>query len=201
MTRRRVFHLGAVAALALVVGAGCATLSGQTDSLNALQESVEAYNDAYRWKNYERASLFRPADVRAAFLATYEEDDKSLHVEDYQILKAEVISETAARIVVRLRFMQLPSVTLENRKLVQHWHKVGGRWILETEENSVREIDMSAMADNPDAFGGSSAEAPPGDPNAEVEVTDPEGNVIRQDGKPTNPNEPAPAEPAPADDE
>lgn len=182
-------------ALALAASAGCAHAPGASSDLEELKESVEAYNDAYRWKNYQRASLFRPADIRAAFLATYEEDDKALHIEDYQVLKAEILDEASAKVLVRVRFMLLPSVTLETKNLVQHWHQVGGRWLLETEDNSIREIDMSALAtDDPDAFGGGPEPAP----DMEVEVTDPSGTVLRKDGDP-QPDTPAPAEPTTED--
>lgn len=172
----------------------CASMSGQSSSLEALQDSVEAYNDAYRWKNYERAALFLPPEVRAPFLATYEEDDKALHVEGYRILRADLQGEEAARVVIRVRFMQLPSVTLETKDLVQNWHKVASRWILETEENSIREVDMAKVPGDPSRFGGG---APEPAEDLEVEVTDPQGQVIRQDGKPVpEAEDPAPA-PAP----
>lgn len=179
----------------LLAASGCATTGGGSSELQELQESVEAYNDAYRWKNYQRAALFLPPDMRAAFLATYEEDDKALHIEDYQILRADMLDESSAKILVRVRFMLLPSVTLETKNLVQHWQMVGGRWLMETEENSIREIDPSklGMGDG-DAFGGGPEPAP----DMEVEVTDPSGKVLRKDGDP-QPDTPAPS-PAPAED-
>lgn len=186
-------RLGLVA-LALATQVACATMS-KSSSLEALQDSVEAYNDAYRWKNYERAALFLPPEVRAPFLATYEEDDKALHVEGYRILRADLQSETAARVVIRMRYMQLPSVTLESKDLIQHWHKVASRWVLETEENSIREVDLKAGMPDPSAFGGGTPEA---DPELEVEVTDPQGQVIRKDGAPAPEVAPEGAETTPA---
>lgn len=165
-----------ISALALTGAFACKTPEGK--KLEAFQDSVEAYNDAYRWKNYERAAAFLPADLRGAFVATYEDDKKSLHVEDYKILEAEMDSEDAARVVVRVRYMLLPSVTVQKRTLVQHWHRVDGSWILENEDNSIRDIDESLMPDT-DAFGG--GEAPEG-AEADVEVTAPDGEVIRSDG-------------------
>lgn len=176
----------------LALGAGsvaCQTLGRAGTDLSDLQESVEAYNDAYRWKNYQRAALFLPNDMRAAFLATYEEDDKSLHVEDYQVLRADLLSEKSARVLVRTRFMQLPSVTLETKNLIQHWALVGERWILETEENSIREIDPTKLPAELDTFGGGPEPAA----DLEVEVTGPDGQVLRKDGDP----EPDPAAPPP----
>lgn len=173
----------AVAALALGL-AGCSAFgASQADALKELQDSVEAYNDAYRWKNYERAALFLPPDVRGAFLAAYEEDDKSLHVEDYQIMQANLLTADSAKVTIRVRYMELPSVTLENRTSVQHWQRVAGRWILETEDNPIRALDLSKAAD-PSAFGGGGPEPAP---DVAVEVTDPSGEVIRKDGDVTPP--------------
>ena len=164
-----------------LAAAGCKSMgeSGGDDATRALQDAVQAYNDAYRWKNYERAALYLPADVRGAFLATYEEDDKSLHVEGYQILQVKRPTEDAAQVVVRTRYMLLPSVTLETKSSVQHWHRLGDNWILESEDDPIRAIDPGKLPEDPDAFGG--GEAPAADMS--VEVTDPAGKVIRKDGE------------------
>lgn len=175
------------AAAALALGlAGCSAFgASQQDALKELEDSVEAYNDAYRWKNYERAALFLPPDVRGAFLAAYEEDDKSLHVEGYQILQANLLGADAAQVTLRVTYMELPSVTLQNRTTVQHWHKVSDRWLMEAEDNPIRPLDAAKKA--PEDFGG---DAEP-DPNLGVEVTDPSGKVIRQEGDTTPPPEAA----------
>ncbi len=172
----------ALVGMGLASQIACATVNGSKASLKELQDSVEAYNDAYRWKNFERAAIYLPTDQRAAFLATYEEDDKALHVEGYRILKADIETDTAAKMTIRVRYMLLPSVTLQKRNVIQHWHKVAGRWILETEQNSIREIDPSKLDVDPNAFGGGGPE-PAAD--LEVEVTNPEGTVIRKDGTST----------------
>jgi hypothetical protein len=162
-----------------LVLAGCAT--SQQTAMEELQSAVDGYNSAYRWKNFERAASYLPNDMRAAFIAAYEEDDHSLHVETFQILKVD-LTEDSATVVVRMRYMELPSITLENRTLTQHWHKVNDVWILETEENSIRAIEVGATPKNPDAVKG--VEVPPekqGD--TAIEVSDPEGNVIKKEGE------------------
>jgi hypothetical protein len=169
-------------------GSSCAS-SSQGDAAALLQRSVEAYNEAYRWKNYERASSFLPLDLRAAFVAAHDDDEKSLHVEDYQILSVDHPRDDAADIRVRLTYILLPSNTVEKRTVVQHWQRVGGAWTLEAEDNSIRPIDTRAAPRAPDAFGG---EAPEGAPT-EVEATDPEGRMLRRDGARPEPDE-APSE-------
>lgn len=176
------------ASLLLLGLLSCATARTR-DKLEQLQEAVEGYNEAYRWKNFERAASFLPNDQRAAFVATYEDDEKSLHVEDCQVLKIDMDGTDAALVTVRIRFMLLPSVTVETRKVVQHWHRVNESWLLETEDNSIRKIDATATPQNPDAFGGTDGQ-PNDDTQQQIQVTDPQGNVIRDQ---TTEEEPFPA--------
>lgn len=113
------------------------------DALESLTEAVEAYNHAFRWKTYDQAVLFLPEDLRGPFLAAYEDDESSLQIEDYKIARVLMKSKTAAEVTVRVRYMVLPSVVVQRATLKQYWHEVGGRWILETEENSIRTLDPS----------------------------------------------------------
>lgn len=166
---------------AMMLGA-CASTRMQ-DSMRELQDSVEAYNEAFRWKNFERAAMYMPADLRAAFLATYEDDENSLHIEDFQIVNVNMENEKSATVTVRLRYMLLPSVSVERASLVQHWKKINEAWTLETEDGSIRELALDKKPKNPEAFGRDPADDAV-DPNAThaVEVTDPKGAVLRKEG-------------------
>jgi hypothetical protein len=160
-------------------GAMSACATSSQESMRVLQESLEAYNDAYRWKNYERAATFVPSDLRGAFLATYEDEENGLHIEDYQILRVDMEGEKAATAVVRVRFMLLPSVTVQKTTLVQHWARIGGSWILETEDGSIRELEMGKKPRNPDAFGRDGDDVDDG--HTKVKVESPTGEVLRED--------------------
>lgn len=170
--------LDGLAAKALLLST-CAALSGcaatAQDRLDALRRSVEGYNEAYRWKNYERAAAFLPADLRAAFLASYEEDDKSLHVEGYQILSVSFESPDRADVKVRYRYMALPSVVLEQRVVTQHWARVNEQWILEHERDPIRPVEPGAAG--LEGYGG--PEGPPPAPTMEVEIIDSEGTILQ----------------------
>ena len=176
----------AVVVACAALGPGCASskASASQDDIEALRKAVKAYNEAYRWKNFERAASFLPRDIRMSFIATYEEDEKSLHIENYQILQVQMMNENAADITVRVTFTLLPSFVVQNRRLTQHWHKIGGSWILETEDNSIRELDKTAQPSNPDAFGGGQ---PDDSDDTKVQATDPSGAVIRDDPTPPPP--------------
>lgn len=168
----------AIALVLAALGSGCASTRMQ-DSINQLKDSVEAYNEAFRWKNFERAAMYMPNDLRAAFIATYEDDENSLHVEDYQILNVNVENEQSAVVTVRLRYMMLPSVTVEKATLVQHWRKVSDAWMLETEDGSIRELDPNKLPKNPEVGTGNASDGE--ETNDAVQVEDPKGNVIRKD--------------------
>ncbi|MCK6547886.1 hypothetical protein L6R52_18685 [Myxococcota bacterium] len=169
----------ALSAALLALGVASCAAQKKRDALNQLQESIEAYNEAYRWKNYERAAAYVPADLRGAFLAAHEDEVSSLHVEDWQLLDVNVETPQAAKVTVRVRYMQLPSVIVEKKTVVQHWHEVNGAWILETEENPIRPLDPTKRPKNPEAAG----DPTPDDHPADVEVTDPSGRVIREEGE------------------
>lgn len=135
-------------ALVLAAVTGCASM-GVQDTLEKLREAVEGYNQAFRWKNYERAAQYLPNDVRAAFMTAYDDDESSLQIEDYQISKVDVVNDDEAKVAVRVRYLLLPSVVVENRTLVQHWHRVAGEWILEQEDNAIRKLDPAKKAELP----------------------------------------------------
>lgn len=120
--------------------AGCAA-SQKKNRLELFKESVDNYNHAYRWQNYALAANYLPDAKRAAFVAAYDDEKKGIHIEDAQIITVKWLSEDAAEVLVRYRFTMLPSVTLEDRRVLQHWHRVGERWVLENEEHSLLVVD------------------------------------------------------------
>ena len=126
--------------------AGCATV-GQKSDMNRLQKAVESYTHAYRWKNYDSAVLMLQPDLREPYLAAYEEDESSLQIEDIRVVRVELEAQDRAKITLRTRFMLLPSVTVQKKKLTQYWVKIGDQWLLEAEENSIRLIDPLSKSD------------------------------------------------------
>ena len=146
--------------LAVLALTACASSSPKADAddLESLRKAVKAYNEAYRWKNFERAASFLPEDRRLSFVDEHQQDEKSLHIEGYQVLQVQMDSDVAARVQVRVTFMMLPSVVVQNRRLTQHWHRVNQRWMLEAEDNAIRPLRKEAQSPNdnynPDAFGG-----------------------------------------------
>lgn len=134
-------NVASALALALLL-AGCS--AAKPNPADRLKEAVEAYNHAFRWKNYERAAMFIPSDIRSAFVSAYADDESALQVEDYSIRKVDWEGENAATVSVHIRYLLLPSVTVQQQTLIQHWQDIDGNWILETEENSIKQLKETA---------------------------------------------------------
>lgn len=133
-----------VLAVALLFGA-CRTPQTRTKA-ERLHKAVETYNKAYRWQNFEVASGYLPAEERPLFITTYEDDRESLSISDYRILKVDKPTEDAAVVTVRYRYTMLPSTSVKKRQVTQRWHHVGERWVLESEEDSIRKLSLETKA-------------------------------------------------------
>ena len=127
-------------ALPLLAVSLAACAASTQEKVQDLRKSVSDYNYAFRWKNYQHAAAFLPADVRASFISNYEEDDKELNVEGFQIIGVNMKTPEVAEVTVRYQFMELPSVILEKRVVKQHWAVVNGQWLLEHEDKSIRPL-------------------------------------------------------------
>lgn len=114
---------------------GCA--STQHNTMLALQDSIDGYNHALRWQNFEGAAAYLPNDLRTTFLALQTENAENLQIESFTIMKVELESERSAKVLVLLSYMLLPSVTLQSRRVTQHWHRVEDAWVLETEDDAI----------------------------------------------------------------
>lgn len=124
-----------------LAAAGCAHID-PLDKLELLHDSVEAYNHAFRWKAYDRAATYRLPEERTAFIAVYDDDQSSLQIEDYRVVRVNVIEDRSAEVTVRVRFLMLPSTVVQRSTIVQYWHKIGGNWLLESEKNPMRDMDL-----------------------------------------------------------
>lgn len=141
------------------------------DLMEELEESVTAYNHAFRWKNYKEAAMFRPPEQRAMFVAKYTDDKESLQVEDLQIIQVHMVTEKHVQAVVRVRYMMLPSTTIQKRTIVQDWFRVKKEWRLEEESDPILKIGEIGMelpppAEPPEAVDDGPADDPsPVDPD------------------------------------
>ena len=133
-----------LAAAGILTSVGCASMpnAASSDDLEPVRDAIEAYNHAFRWKSYNQAAQFLPTEVRAPYLATYEDEESSLQVEECRIVRIHLKDATSATATVKIRFMMLPSVIVQKQTVTQHWFKVADRWILESEDNPIRALEL-----------------------------------------------------------
>lgn len=174
-------------ALPFVLGAiACAPIQRQ-DSLTKLKESVDAYNHSFRWKAYGQASLHLPPDLRGPFLAAYEDEEASLQIEEARVLNVNVENDDSALVLVRYRYMMLPSVVVQKSTVTQHWKRIAGDWLLETEDNSIRDIDP---AKQPTDLRESPKPKPEQEGKTEVDVFGPGDETPPDPDQPADPPQP-----------
>jgi len=157
-----------IVAAALLL-ASCQHLTPK-DSIEVLHDSVEAYNHAFRWKAYDRAATYRLPAERTAFIATYEDDQSSLQIEDYKVMRVNLIGDRAAHVTVRVRYLMLPSTVVQRSTVVQEWHKVGDDWLVEGERNPIRKLDLGAVPDHIDRLHGPNV-SPEQEGETQVDIT------------------------------
>jgi hypothetical protein len=111
----------------LSLSACAAPGSGDMD----LSRSVSMYNDALRWKRFEQAAAFIPADARAAFLERYLATEDRLQIESLEVRSVVSIPEqdvpTFDVVVVASAYL-LPSNVVERITLIERWQQRGGVW-------------------------------------------------------------------------
>jgi len=158
----------------LVVLALAACKTPSQERFSDLKSSVDAYNEAVRWKYFERAAFFRPQEIRGAYLSASEDEGASLHVEDVRVLGVDLRTKDEARVTVRVRYLKLPSVTVQNTTVVQTWSREDRRWLLQVEDPPLIPLDPDFSASAPEDgadFGGGAAED-----DTVIEVEDPWGD-------------------------
>ncbi|OGP60227.1 MAG: hypothetical protein A2V67_18715 [Deltaproteobacteria bacterium RBG_13_61_14] len=124
-------YLWLIPALSVLVLSACASnrylaLQGQS-----LEERVNKYNDLYRWREYDSAANYLLPSVRRDFLAVIDSYRHDLNVEDYVIKDIHLDEEGRnATVVVARSFFKMPSVSLQQEEITQHWVRAVGEWYL-----------------------------------------------------------------------
>lgn len=124
-------HLWLIPALSALVLSACASnrylaLQGQS-----LEERVNKFNDLYRWREYDTAANYLLPSLRQDFLAVTESFRQDLNVEDYVVKDIRLDEEgRSAKVVVSRSFFKMPSVSLQQEEITQHWVRAAGEWYL-----------------------------------------------------------------------
>jgi hypothetical protein len=97
----------------------------------SLERCVSEYHDCIRWRDYEGALVFIVPEEKDKFREFSERIEGKLCVEDYKVIKVTRDKENIeADILVKRSYTLLPSVTLKEEKLSQHWVLKGKSWFL-----------------------------------------------------------------------
>jgi len=113
--------------LALAALTACAPSASDMD----LQRSVSVYNESVRWKRFQVASSFVPADARAAFLDRYLASEERLQIESLEVKSVAAIPGEKVPtfdVFVAASLYTLPSNVLERVVLTERWQLVDGGW-------------------------------------------------------------------------
>lgn len=112
----------------LVISLGCRENREVT-----LRERAETYNRLYRWKKVEEASIFVKPDKREKYLEEVEPLMDHLNITDYQVGKVMLFDRgSRARVQIKRKFFQLPSVIERKEIQEQEWLFHQGQWYLES---------------------------------------------------------------------
>ena len=127
---RKYLPLGVLFLVAAVLAPACGSLKLRSQQ-NNLDERVTNYHDSYRWRDYESAGELVQPSVRRDFMAAAEALRNDLNVTDYQIKRISLAeSGREATVVVTRSFFKMPSVSVQQQELRQHWILVQGNWYL-----------------------------------------------------------------------
>ncbi len=97
----------------------------------SLEECLVKYHDAIRWRDYDIAMQFIVPVERDNFMEYVESVKGRMMVESYEVVKVDLDNEKfEADVVVKRIGSLLPSVTVKEDELEQHWVLVGKAWYL-----------------------------------------------------------------------
>ena len=110
-----------------------------------LRFATVTYNEGLRWKRYADAASVLPAESRARFVRTKEDERDELFFVEYELRSVDVAAEGAdAHVEVDYKWYRLPSTTLETTRMRQHWVFANDVWQLVDQEKVERKAEDDA---------------------------------------------------------
>jgi len=120
-------------AFATLGSLGCAHRTPPRATRGAdLAESAQAFNESLRWQRFRHCGRLVAPEIAASFQERIVEASDDLRITDGEVLSIDWPEDSeAASVVVRLRFVQLPSIVEHVTTLEQRWeHRLGRGWTL-----------------------------------------------------------------------
>ncbi len=131
MKRNRMGCIHYLVLAVLIMVSACAQAPHLRPGYRTLEERVIDYHDAFRWRDYEAAILFIQPEEREGFREYTEAIEDNLSVEDYKIEKVfREGKEFEAMVTIKRSYTILPSVTLKEDEIEQHWVFLDRAWYL-----------------------------------------------------------------------
>jgi hypothetical protein len=118
--------------MALLLGSACAGMTGRKDT-EEFMDDVRSFQEGLRWQKYELTVDYLPTGVREKFLATHDEMDHDLRIDDYEVQVVHLADEhTSATVTVKYTW-HLDSVgTVHDTIVEEKWKKLGKNWHIVT---------------------------------------------------------------------
>jgi len=108
--------------LALVM-MSCASASNKEQKLTEqLSESVDAFENAFRWEDYSQAAIFVPAAKKERFWAQVDKFKGKIRLTEFEVRDVDSKDCAAAIVIVRFQYWRTDSPTLKNATVTQKWY-------------------------------------------------------------------------------
>jgi len=101
-----------------------------------LMQNVKDFNNNLRWKRYDHAAQYMPADMSEAFTETMEKDDENLSITDFEF--KEIVASpdgNSLKVKVKIAWHKKNEGVEKKAVLTQNWKKGGtGTWYMASME-------------------------------------------------------------------
>ncbi|MBX5483792.1 MAG: hypothetical protein IRZ16_18370 [Myxococcaceae bacterium] len=161
LTCTRPAALLVVAGLVLSLAIACAHRPTGGDPESA-RRTADLFHHRIRWKDYGGASLLLVPEKREAFEEARRllNDSRDLTISDYQLDELQLVEGgTAARVVSKIFWYRLPSVSAREDTVVTDFVYRDGTWMIARQVGGPFDEELSAPYVPPDADAGTGSAA------------------------------------------
>lgn len=144
---RVVSHVLRLLAPALFTLALACAHTPRSSGAEGVKSTAERFHHRVRWKDYGGAALIVVPEKRPRFDEAREalNDARDLNVADYELLEIELSPDTlSARVVSRMSWLRLPSVSTHDDTVVSEFVWRDGAWMLARQTGGPFEDELSA---------------------------------------------------------
>ncbi|MCX5741819.1 MAG: hypothetical protein NT062_04880 [Proteobacteria bacterium] len=124
---------------------GC---GGAPKPMEALGDTVRAYNEGVRWERFALAANALPPRQRATFIDEWDERSHDLKISDYEVVKVEPTGKTSmeAKVQIKRSWYLTSEGTLRETQSIQTWERHGKDWYL-VDDTRLRGPEMPGVTE------------------------------------------------------